>query len=176
MKIRYKLIDKKIADLLATFPTWFKAPVKIKKIIEALDIILVEDIFETEMSGAAIIDGEKRLILVNEREPETRKVFTLAHELGHLLLHYDSELNVDVQPIKLMRNEASSTGEQWREVEANYFAAALLMPTESVAKEFRILNERFDDEDQVLQALAKKFRVSIQAMSIRLGKLGLSKY
>lgn len=47
------------------------------------------------------------------------------------------------------------------------------MPKALVEKYYEELFWKFDDEDVILEKLAKKFKVSMQAMSIRLSKLNL---
>lgn len=173
MRVRYGLIDKLISKLTSENPELHRAPVRIEKIIRKLGIELDERDFEYAMSGAAIIDAGRKIISINKKESDVRKRFTAAHELGHILLHYDQELNVDLKPIRLNRDLNSATGESWREIEANYFAASLLMPTDLLAKHHEKLVNAHEDDDEVLTALARKFEVSIQAMSIRLAKLEL---
>lgn len=168
---RYDLIDKKIKDLIEVFPKLLKPPVGLKQLMTSLSIKFEEKDYEGQLSGAAVFNGNDMLVTVNTKEPETRKRFTVAHEIGHLLLHADQALSVDIKPISLNRDNNSKTGESWREVEANYFAASLLMPKEDVLVHF----EKWSDleEDDRLQKLAKRYEVSMQAMSVRLNTLGL---
>jgi Zn-dependent peptidase ImmA (M78 family) len=68
------------------------------------------------------------------------------------------------------RNTASSAGVDWKEIEANRFAAGLLMPEAMLRKDvndFRVL-----DRD-ALQQLAIRYQVSRVAMQFRLIHLGL---
>lgn len=176
MKVRYSLVDKLIKSLSSKHPELTKPPVKIEKLVKRLSIELIEKDFDYAMSGAAIIDGDNRIISINKAESPVRKRFTVAHELGHILLHYDQELNVDLKPIRLNRDSSSSMGESWREVEANYFAASILMPTEQIERYYYSFIVQYEDDDLILEKLAKKFKVSIQAMSIRLAKLELIKF
>jgi Zn-dependent peptidase ImmA (M78 family) len=176
MKVRYNLVDKIITKLSSKHPELQKAPVKLEKIVKRLGIDLVEKDFDHTMSGAAIIGAAKKIISINKNESPVRKRFTTAHELGHILLHYDQELTVDLKPIRLNRDSNSATGESWREVEANYFAASILMPSDLVEKYYTVFTAQYDDDDEVLSRLAKKFAVSVQAMSIRLAKLELFKF
>lgn len=171
MKVRYDLIDKKISQLCEDFPKLVKPPVNLLSLMKKMDIRFEENAYGEELSGAAIFDGNSMIVTVNASEPKRRKRFTIAHEIGHLILHADQGLNVDIKPIRLNRDQSSSTGDMWREVEANYFAASLLMPEEDVQKQYRDLSER--DEDEVLSILAKRYDVSIQAISVRLNTLGL---
>ncbi len=61
-----------------------------------------------------------------------RQRFTIAHELGHFFLHRaSSTVFVDAAPI-FFRDESSSNGSQREEIEANAFAAELLMPEDAI--------------------------------------------
>ncbi len=170
MKIRYNLIDRKIEKLILKHPELQKAPVRLEKLLKRLKIDLVEKHLSS-MSGAAIIKDSKKIISINKSESDVRKRFTMAHELGHILLHYDQELNIDLKPIRLNRDSNSTTGESWREVEANYFAASILMPANLVEQYYGVFVKKYEDDDELLTAMAKKFDVSVQAMGIRLAKL-----
>jgi len=80
-----------------------------------------------------------------------RDRFTIAHELGHYFLHSkQGEI-----PIR-----ASRKGSGRLEWEANWFAAALLMPK----KEFNEVSDKFNDD---IYSIAGHFQVSTQAVSVR---------
>lgn len=168
---RYDLIDKKIGELFEKYSKHLKAPVNLISLMETLEIQFEEKDYEGQLSGAAIFNGTQMIVTVNSGESEKRKRFTIAHEIGHLLLHADQAMSVDVAPISLNRDANSSSGENWREIEANYFAASILMPTKDVIKYFEKWKNL--EEDDLLEKLASRYEVSLQAMSIRLGKLGL---
>ena len=68
--------------------------------------------------GASITDPEFPLILVNADQPTTQALFTLAHELGHVLSQDGCLLHID------RHLQGSTDNERF----ANGFAAALLMP------------------------------------------------
>ena len=68
--------------------------------------------------------------------------------------------------------EQSSTGTNLKEVEANQFAACLLMPAALVRASIQELGTE-DLYDGHITLLAEKFKVSEQAMTIRLTVLGL---
>ena len=68
---------------------------------------------------------------------------------------------------KLNRDGKSSLGEDLKEIQANRFAAELLIPTKLLLKETK--NKRIDiEDDDFIQKLAEKFQVSSQSMSIKL--------
>ncbi len=128
--------------------------------------------FGDEVSGVLVKDGERAIIGVNGRHAPTRQRFTIAHELGHYLLHGRRELFVDKDFIVHFRDENSSTGYDPVEVEANQFAAELLMPAEKVRELFA--KRPFDINDEgALRKLAATFGVSPMAMAVRLSSLDL---
>lgn len=101
-------------------------------------------------------------ILVNKFEVPERQRFTVAHEIGHYLLHRD-EIGEGVVDSIMYRSSLSSR----KEVEANRMAAAIVMPANAVRTELERLGGT--DEPGVVQELAEFFRVSVPAMKIRLG-------
>jgi Zn-dependent peptidase ImmA (M78 family) len=98
----------------------------------------------------------------------------MAHELAHILLHWDlltREVHVDktfnVKPSAVLRRDAvAASGTDYREIEANAFASELLMPREWLERE--IQGGRDIDDDEKIASLARRFRVSIAAMQFRL--------
>lgn len=128
------------------------------------------------LSGVLIRDEGRAVIGVNAGHPTSRQRFTIAHELGHLLLHPGRPLIVDQSVRVNRRDQVSSSATDLEEIEANQFAAALLMPSERVlAGVRRLLDERGDDlpEGQLAASLAGEFQVSAQAMGFRLVNLGV---
>lgn len=95
---------------------------------------------------------------VDRSEPSVRQRFTAAHELGHFVLH-KSQIGTGLQDNYLLRAEGMSNSQ---ESEANRFAADLLMPRELISK--AIASGTTD-----VEGLARLFKVSAIAMSIRLG-------
>ena len=82
-------------------------------------------------------------------EPPARRRFTIAHEIGHHLLHSDGA-TVMCRPIDV--GQADDTNRA-REREANRFAAELLMPE-------ALLREYADREGADPIALSERFDVS----------------
>jgi Zn-dependent peptidase ImmA (M78 family) len=119
-----------------------------------------------------VVKGEHAIIGVNEAHHLNRQRFTLAHELGHFLLHHSaSSVFIDASPV-FFRDETSSDGSKLQEIEANTFAAELLMPEELLRK--FINNQPLDAFDErAVRRLAAQFGVSAQALTIRLTRLGL---
>ena len=87
--------------------------------------------FDDELSGMVYIKEGTPIIGVNSLHHPNRQRFTIAHELGHLELHrpmITSSVHVDKNFPALMRDPRTATGTERIEIDANRFAAELLMP------------------------------------------------
>lgn len=131
-----------------------------------------------DVSGAFVSHPGGGVIAVNRGHHLVRRRFTIAHELGHGLLHKGRmPLFVDKSYAVAFRDRRSSTGEVRMEREANAFAAALLMPegmVRAVADELAWTHGLdMGGGGGALRELAKRFKVSQEAMSYRLANLGV---
>lgn len=165
---RYALARQEAERVLAENEVTAPDQIDLRRIAESLGATVVEEPFiGAGMSGVLIREPGKRPIIgVNKGDVEPRKRFTIAHELGHLLLHNDP-YHVDTQ-IHL-RDRRSSTAESIAEVEANQFAANLLMPARMLQKDLLAMD--VIDIDGAAEELAAKYGVSLQAMTLRIAKL-----
>ena len=142
-------------------------PVDVRAIVETFGLALQEQPLEDTVSGMLLIRGDYAMIGVNQSHHRNRKRFTIAHELGHYILHRDqSDVFVDA----FLRSENSAQGLDPQEIEANAFAAELLMPKRVLINEVAASSINVLDEDAI-GWLASKFGVSTAAMTIRLTKL-----
>jgi len=123
---------------------------------------------EEGVSGMVAKRGDDLTLLVNQNDPPYRKRFTIAHELGHHFLHLvsDGEFVDTVRDLfRDTEHEKELSDEKRAEIQANQFAAALLMPRDLVEEAWA--------KDPSLLDLARLFNVSEQAIGIRLNVLGL---
>jgi Zn-dependent peptidase ImmA (M78 family) len=87
-----------------------------------------------------------------------------------MLLHGDQEMFIDRGSIKYNRDAKSAEGTNNKEIEANRFAAELLMPRKFLEKD--LANMALDVEDEsTINELAKKYKVSLQALAWRINRL-----
>ncbi|HDU1247587.1 TPA: ImmA/IrrE family metallo-endopeptidase, partial [Listeria monocytogenes] len=100
------------------------------------------------------------IILGNKKKSAVRRNFDLAHELGHLLLHYKIDMD------SLTKDEHKKI-----EKEANDFAAFFLLPKEQFLKDFSIIKKKSNPESYL--DLKMKYMVSIGSLEYRAYKLGL---
>jgi Zn-dependent peptidase ImmA (M78 family) len=174
MPIRRRKIQALVEALLAESGIT-EAPVPVSQIAKAKGARIFVDSLEGNLSGFLYRDrnkGAQAVIGVNTHHHPNRQNFTIAHELGHWLLHDQEQLHVDREFRVRLRDDVSSQGTDEAEREANFFAACLLMPKNFL--ETDLANEDFVDllDDVLLHGLARKYGVSTQALVNRLKNLG----
>ncbi len=143
-----------------------RPPVPVESIAENLGIEIRFEAAEDDLSGALIRKPKEVVIGVNSAHHPNRQRFTIAHEIGHFILHKGIKLHVD-EDFRVNLRDGSAN---WEEIEANAFAAELLMPTEYVTRDTKKY-ERIDRP--TILRLARKYQVSHRAMEIKLTNLGL---
>lgn len=152
-----------------------RVPVDVELVAHRLSLQIEAVPLGENVSGLLVVEKGQGVIGYNVTHAPVRQRFTVAHEIGHFILHRNdnpSALFIDTRYIVYRRDAKSSTGEDRREREANRFAAALLMPATLLYVELQ--NHPFDfGDEETLTTLASKFQVSTQAMSIRLSNLNI---
>lgn len=159
---------RRMADELLGGQT--KPPVDLDKIASRLGAEIRDYDLAADISGILFRDGERRVIVVNQHHSAPRKRFTVAHEIGHLALHRGEDVHVDSGFRINLRDPKSATAESVEEIEANAFAANLLMPASWLRGELTDQSIDLNDDSEVA-ALAEKYDVSVQAMMLRLTTL-----
>ncbi|WP_057778148.1 helix-turn-helix domain-containing protein [Paucilactobacillus vaccinostercus] len=134
-------------------------------VLESSGIYILEKDLGTEIDAYSVITKHNRsfIILGSLKKTAVRRNFDLAHELGHLLMHEDIDME-------------SLTKKEHREIEhqANLFAADFLLPEEEFTADFAEL-QRKSNPDSYLD-LKRKYLVSIAAMGYHAYQLGLMNY
>jgi Zn-dependent peptidase ImmA (M78 family) len=121
------------------------------------------DEWPENVSGAILRNTERwqsdsgYVVFVNGKHHVNRRRFTIAHEIGHFVLHKD-RIGDGITDDALFRSGQSNQ----IETEANQFAARILMPND-------LLLPKWASPLSTIQSLAEEFEVSPVAMSIRLG-------
>lgn len=148
-------------------------PIDIESLAAQAGAVLSYEPFKEELSGVLVKENDRTVIGVNSTHPKNRQRFTIAHELGHLFLQHQGEIFVD--HVISRRDKKSSLAVDWQEIEANKFAAELLMPEDQLLEKAQFLQETNNEMTAIalLTQLAKDFQVSTQAMEIRLTNLGI---
>lgn len=136
------------------------APVNVHELANKLGLeVYTSSVVPKNVSGAIIENKEtnRYRIITNAKHPFVRQRFTIAHEIAHFLLHKNL-IGDGIQEDALYRSGLS----EQREVEANAFAANILMP-------WHLIEEALDEGAESTEQLADKLNVSKSAMSIRIG-------
>lgn len=140
--------------------------IDIVKIANRLGLNVYTKVLE-DSSGYIKIENSENNIYVNELESNNRKRFTIAHEIGHFLLHRNL---ITQEKGTVLYRTCSGVNRDMLEIQANRCAAALLMPKTLVIQYFEGLT---CPSFQRIPILAEQFKVSIDAMYTRLSTLGV---
>ncbi|MGR9400190.1 ImmA/IrrE family metallo-endopeptidase [Rhizobium leguminosarum] len=163
---RFAMIKRTVNSLLMESGV-FGPAVPVEKIAEEAGIeVRYGDL--GEISGLLARKPGITIIGVNVEQPNVRQRFTIAHELGHYLLHEGLGEHADRDYRINFRDSSSSEASNVLEIEANFFAANLLMPEEFLERDDA---ESAIEDDQGVADLAAKYDVSRHAMSLRIGKI-----
>lgn len=167
-------------------------PIPVEDIADLRYFLAIDTTNDLPSQLAGRLYADDRIIEVRRSDSPVRQRFTIAHEIGHYCLHVVAEklalnghgcsgdiisdiedaalsFEFDVPPPSLSNIPNSNTARQGAEsrrleIQANSFAAELLMPASLIETAVRELGP------DVL-ALAQLFNVSRQAMRLRLEKL-----
>lgn len=156
MLARKDIAEQKAVGLHLLYPEDCSFPVNPIKVANRLGIKVLRDDSDKNIDGR--YDVDKNVIYLNTRQSLLRRRFTVCHELGHAIMKHGSS------PRDNSKSYSRSDYDP-KEVEANAFAAALLMPPQAV-KNCVARGYTFDQ-------MCNYFGVSSKAMAIRLKQLRL---
>lgn len=141
--------ERQAARLLERLDVNFPVRIELGEVMPRLRVVRDRELPE-HVAGSSHWNGTHWVISINSGNPQRRQRFTVFHELHHVLEH----------PFRRFDGEAIA------EVVADHFAACVLMPKAEVKSAWFAGQQNVDE-------LADLFEVSIQAMRVRLVKLGL---
>jgi Zn-dependent peptidase ImmA (M78 family) len=165
------LVRKILSDCQVDAP-----PIDVLKIAKNYNAKVQFGVLPDDISGFVYSKGDQLVIGVNVKHPPVRQRFTIAHELGHYLLNHlrNDVVHVDRNFSFRFRDAESGKGEFKDEIYANAFAASLLMPHKFLEKDLARSKPLDYIQSNHVARLAQKYKVSTQALTIRLGSLGQS--
>lgn len=170
MKSRAEIED--LANSLRLDAGETSVPIDPIKVALYLGAGVVEKDFSEDLSGVLMRKGKSATIAVSSSNGPLRQRFTIAHECGHLSLNHIGEVFIDKQVVN-RRDANSSLAIDEQEIEANQFAASLLMPRDKVVQYLDQILDSHKSRSILIELSAQKFRVSKPAMEFRLVNLGL---
>lgn len=144
---------------------------------EKMKVVLLVSRFNSIDGSSGYMDGMPFIFLSPRFLP--RMLYTLAHEVGHLILHHDSKKSAVVIDQDVHSPRPTADGRTHMEKEANAFASALLMPATGVGIALKTIRNMVSSGasenlgDLEISCLSRIFGVSFWAASIRCEQLNL---
>lgn len=153
-------------------------PINVIKIARMLNFDIIPGKFKQNNVYGAMWDGSdeikignrssKRFILYNAEDSKERQMFTIAHELGHFMLHCNDSENFFER-----YHGDGGQGEREKQIEdaADFFAASLLMPRKEFKKYIEI--NRGLGKEKLVDKICNDFWVEKEAVDRRLSEVGI---
>ncbi len=172
-------IERRVERVLADVPNYIwdgeTLPVPVEEIVDTVFGLLVRDVEDLTTAPDSPIDdpdcvsgllltarGEIWVNAAEAREWPPRRRFTIGHELGHWVMHRTGQQSLFCRTVSVEDEPATTKAAiPATEEEANYFAAALLMPGDLMRHHYRRCGGDFDE-------MRKRFGSSAAAMGKRL--------
>ena len=140
--------------------------------IEKLNIFVLQQSLskKDDVSAFCLADKKPYILMLNSAEHENRRIFSLFHELGHVLLHHSGICSPD----DLSRNSYS-----YVQIEkfCNSFSAGVLVPVDDFIQNDIVIplrSKRFEDwNPDDIRAIATSYKVSREVIYRRLVHVGL---
>ena len=112
------------------------------------------------ISGFCLLHEEFPIVFINNSNAFTRQIFTLIHELGHIIFEIYGVTDVDERYLEHMSQKDKSL-----EAKCNQFAAEVLVPTDSFEDDILFFR---DKGPETIPKIAEKYSVSKEVILRRL--------
>lgn len=191
MYLSYSAIEEAAETFIKTHHSDRSIPIPVEKIVEIdlrISIVPIPGLLRKEGVDAFLSHDFKELYIDQDHymNQTNRSHFTLAHEIGHYVLHQDvvSKITTLDEWKKFILGE--ETGRSFYEAQAHDFAGCLLMPREELLTEYAVQENlakemfkkmKFPDPGPktlysfIANPISKKFEVSPKSAEIRLSKV-----
>jgi Zn-dependent peptidase ImmA (M78 family) len=146
---------------------WWVRAIEAKRIL----VIHIPGVELSEMRAFAQRGHPFPVIALNGKDAITGKLFSLMHELAHILLDGDDSAN---EPVHILRAISAGSHHESDETFCNRVSAATLVPEDDLLAQPPVSNANAQTEwsDATLRALSDRYRVSREALLLRLLLLG----
>ena len=143
---------------------------QLKNLAESIGAKVELVVFKPDTVSARVLGGDGSYkIQISDNEPMQRQKFSLAHEIGHIILHdVDKEKEKEFIEYRKPILDYADSSLLYKETQANAFAAALLIPKEDAINVW--------DSVKDIDDFAEIFEVSKAAAYNRLSNLGLLEF
>lgn len=148
-----------------------KYPIDLLNILDIKNYKYIEvNNWENNINALLIHKNNCIYLAVNGNHHDHRKRFSIAHEIGHLILNHDltyykREITFDDIPFSVIKEHIQV--EKYLETEANIFAGEILVPLNILKQEFNKLPYK-SDMAKMSEELSKVFNVSKEVISIKI--------
>lgn len=139
---------------------------KYRHSLESVGIFLFKDTFRDRfVCGLSLLDIDHPIILINNSTSFTRQLFTLAHELAHIIFEVGGATVIEDDYLSFLSDEERSI-----ESNCNAFAAEFLLPESTFRKDLEDLQSNWESK---IGFVAEKYCVSREVILRRLFNNGL---
>ncbi|MFM7878249.1 MAG: ImmA/IrrE family metallo-endopeptidase [Microcystis panniformis] len=139
--------------------TWNDQETALKKwrsAVEEAGIFIFKRSFkQREISGFCLIDIEFPIIYLNNSTEKARQIFTIFHELAHILLQTNGITKSDDRYINSLQGE-----NKYIEIFCNKFAAEFLLPNHVFSEIIRETIVNVNDNDKIISKISSDYKVS----------------
>lgn len=139
--------------------TWNDQETALKKwrsAVEEAGIFIFKRSFkQREISGFCLIDIEFPIIYINNSTEKSRQIFTIFHELAHILLQTNGITKSDDRYINSLQGE-----NKYIEIFCNKFAAEFLLPNHVFPEIIRETIVNVNDNDKIISKISSDYKVS----------------
>ena len=132
-----------------------------RQALEEAGVFAFKDSFKDRyLSGFCLVHDQYPIIMVNNSNSFTRQIFTLMHELGHILYGVNGVTYIDESYLEYLESDEKNI-----EIQINRFAAELLVPANKFEAEIPFYEE---EGEEAISDLANKYSVSREVILRRL--------
>lgn len=136
-------LQKEVKNIETALQVW-------RDVVEKHGIFIRKDAFRNDdISGFCLYDDTFPIIVLNNSTAKARQIFTIFHEIAHLILKTSAIYDISNEDSILNENKDT-------EVICNKFASEILLPSE----EFINIIDNKKINERIIQDLAKLFSVS----------------
>lgn len=144
-------MQKKKNDIAKSLEMWREA-------FEKIGISVFKDSFQNDSySGFCIYDKDFPVILINNNLSKNRQLFTMFHELSHILFRTSG---IDIENDENINDNIINYVDKNIEQFCNKFAGEFLVPTDDFLNEYHVLKETDTDIEEICKKLSKLYTVS----------------
>jgi len=129
--------------------------------LEGAGIFTFKDSLEDRfISGFCLLHEEFPIVFINNSNAFSRQLFSLIHELGHIIFEIHGVTDIDERYLEYMSAKDKSL-----EIKCNQYAAEVLIPTDSFEDDIRLFRAR---GPETIPKIAEKYSVSKEVILRRL--------